>query len=187
MAQSTTQMAQLKNRLQMPMLIRDLLVTGLSPSDDTTYGLHEMMGNFQPEEALLCAAFIMKDIAALESDQSDDLKFLHMECDRIIDRYCARDDLAQENPELWTKTEGDTLHLIADDIEDFLEVVFLCYMTFEITNPQRTDILNIITAQLQSHAMIVDEVMLLREDMRTESMAENAVTKETNIVLFPVN
>ncbi|MBI1302110.1 MAG: hypothetical protein GC137_10740 [Alphaproteobacteria bacterium] len=184
MAQSNKQMALLKNRLQMPMIVRDLLVTQLEPADDATYGLHEMMGNFRPEEALLCAALVMEEVAFFEREIDADMKFLKMECARIIERYSARDDLAQDNPELWAETEADMLPVLADDLEEFLEIIFMCYLNFELVNPNVTAILDILTAQLQSHSMIVDEVLLLHEDIAKEAPP----TQQPyigNIVSFP--
>lgn len=184
MAQSKTQMALLKNRLQMPMIVRDLLVTQMEPADDATYALHEMMGNFRPEEALLCAALVMEEIAFFERDVDADMKFLKMECARIIERYSARDDLAQDNPELWAETEVDMLPVLAEDLDEFLEIIFMCYLNFELANPNITAILDILTAQLQSHSMIVDEVLILHEDL-AKNAPPTPKSVEDNIVSFP--
>ncbi len=185
MALVKKKMALLKNKLQMPLVVRDLLITGEAPSEETTYGLHELMSNFQPEQAVLCAAFVMKEIANYETEMSDDLKFLHMECDRIIERYGARDDLAEDNPELWAETEGEMMPVISEDIEDFLELIFLCYMSFEVTNPKIAAILNIITNQLQSHMMIVDEVLSLLSNIGYQGTAEGSKDSSGNVVIFP--
>ena len=189
MAQSEKQIALLKNKLQMPLVIRDLLITNQKPSADATYALHEMMSNFQPEEAVLCAAFTMKEIAAHDAFTSTDLAFLNMECDRIIERYSARDDLAEDNPDLWLESQGEMMYCIAEDIDDFLELIFLCYMSFEVTSPEITALLDIITTQLQSHSMIVDEVISLQEEMRRGANAggstQSSRRRADNVIIFP--
>lgn len=187
MAQSEKQIALLKNALQMPLIVRDLLITNQNPSASAHYALHEMMGNFQPDEALLCAAFVMEEISKFESIISPDLTFLHMECTRIIERYSARNDLAEGNPELWTETQGEMMPMIFEDIEEFLELTSLCQLSFEITNPKTAIILDIITTQLQSHLMIVDEVIALQETLKDSLKNIPTITgyMADNVVMFP--
>ena len=185
MALSEKKMALLKNKLEMPLVVRDLLITKQAPAEDATYALHTLMSNMQPEDAILCAAFTMKEIASFEADMSDDTKFLHMECDRIIERYSVRKDIAEENPDLWAETESDMLPVIADDISDFLELVFLCYMSLEVTNPNTADILKIITTQLQSQLVIIDEVLSLQDNLELQSTTEGSGDAEGNIIVFP--
>lgn len=187
MAQSEKQIALLKNTLQMPLIVRDLLITDQNPSSSAHYALHEMMGNFQPDDALLCAAFVMEEVSKIESIISADLTFLHMECTRIIERYSARNDLAEENPELWAETQDEMMPIIFEDIEEFLELTSLCQLSFEITNPKTATILNIITTQLQSHLMIVDEVMSMQETLRDNLKTIPAITgyMADNVIMFP--
>lgn len=187
MAQSEKQTALLKNKLQMPLVVRDLLITDQNPSASAHYALHEMMGNFQPDDALLCAAFIMEEISKLEAITSTDLTFLHMECTRIIERYSARNDLAEDNPELWSETQSDMMPKLLEDIDDFLELTSMCQLSFDITNQKVATILNIVTTQLQSHLMIVDEVISLQETQKENIQNIPAVTgyMADNVVIFP--
>ncbi len=189
MAQSTQQRALLKSNLQMPLVVRDLLVTSLPAASDTTYALHEMMSNYSPDQALLCAAFVVKEIASFETMATNDLEFLHMECERLIERYSARDDLANDNPDLWNETQANMMHDIAEDIEGFMDLIALCHMSFEVTAPKIAEILNILSIQLQSSLMIVDEVISLQDHI-TDSL-KNAPLPETtgyeadNVIRFP--
>ncbi len=182
------EMALLKNRLQMPLIVRDLLITNQTPSADENYALHEMLGNFTSDEALLCSAFVMKEIADFDKSVSTDLAFLHMECDRLIERYSARADLAKENPEIWNETQNAMLNTIFEDMEDFLELIELCHMSYEVTNPRITKFLDIITAQLQSHLMIIDEAILARQKITDKTdISQPYVTgfAADNVIMFP--
>ncbi len=187
MAQSEKQIALLKNKLQMPLIVRDLLVTNQNPSASTHYALHEMMGNFQPEDAMLCAAFVMEEISKLEDVISGDLSFLHMECTRIIERYSAHNDLANNDPELWPNTQSDMMPKLLEDIDDFLELTSMCQLSFDITNQKVATILNIVTTQLQSHLMIVDEVISLQETHKENVQHIPSVTgyMADNVIMFP--
>ncbi len=189
MTMNDKEMALLKNKLQMPLIVRDMLITDQIPSADENYALHEMLGNFAADEALLCSAFVMKEIANFETAAPTDLSFLHMECDRLIERYSTRNDLAQENPEIWSETQGNMMEVIYEDTGDFLELIELCQLSFEITNPRLVRFLNIITTQLQSHMMIIDEVISMQQRAKSEeALISPAITgvNADNIIMFPI-
>ncbi|MCK5375007.1 MAG: hypothetical protein KAJ40_06965 [Alphaproteobacteria bacterium] len=172
MSQSNQQLALLKNRLQIPLIARDLLSDDKMPNDEETYAMHDMLCDFSTEEALLCAAFVMKEIAALGNVSPSDMAFFHMECERLIERYSARDDLAQDNPELWSNTQIDMLDEIAEDLEGFLDLLSLCKLSYEITAPAVTHIIEILDAQLQSQLVIIDEVISMHEAAAKEKLEE---------------
>ena len=62
MAQSHQKLSLLKNKLQMPLIVRDLMVTGLSGADETIYGLNELLSDYKADMVLLCAAFTCKKL-----------------------------------------------------------------------------------------------------------------------------
>ncbi len=177
--------ALLKNKLQMPLIVRDLLVTNSIPAADAEYGLHEMMSNFECDQALLCAAFTMQEVAAAENATSTDLSLLNMECERLIERYSARSELEEENHELWTETQADMLPVMAEDMEGFIELLSLCQMSFEIMNPKTAKIVSMIMTQLQSHLMIIDEVVGMLETQEKPKTMMNAQPYADNVLSFP--
>lgn len=181
MAQTTQTLASLKNRLQMPLAVRDLLITDIAASKDSTYALHEMLSDYSAEDAILAGAFTMQEIAAYQNVAATDLAFLHLECDRLIERYSARDDLFQENPEMWNETQSDMVSEIAEDIEGFLDLLSLCMLSFEITAPKIYEILNILDTQLQAQLIIIDEVQSMLDNLETEQIAQ-----PNNIIAFPI-
>ena len=172
MAQNDQQLALLKNRLQMPLIVRELLSAGKVPSDEETYGLHHMLSEYSIEDALLCGAFVMKEIAALGNTHPSDMAFMHMECERLIERYSARDDLAQENPDLWSASQIDMLDDMAEDLECFLDLLALCKLSYEITAPCVTSILDILDTQLQSQLMMVDEIISMHQEQKLHAVNE---------------
>ncbi len=189
MVQSNQQLALLKNKIYIPMIVRDLLSTGQEPSRETNYALHEMIGNYQPETALLCSAFVMKEITTHKKIGQDDLSFLNMECERIIERYSARDDLAQENPELWEETQIQMINDIAEDLDGFIDLISLCKLSFEITAPHIAKILDIFDLQLQCQLMIIDQVMEhITKQKKSKPMQCNIIGHDAdNIIIFPTN
>lgn len=181
MAQTNQTLASLKNRLQMPMVVRDLLITDIAASNESTYALHEMLSDYSAEDALLAGAFTMQEIAAFQNVAATDLAFLHLECERLIERYGARDDLFQENPDLWNETQAEMVSEIAEDLEGFLDLLSLCMLSFEITAPKIHQILSILDTQLQSQLIIIDEVQDMLNNLETEQVAQ-----PSNIIPFPV-
>lgn len=181
MANTTQNLANLKNRLQMPLIVRDLLITQEQPNAEENYGLHEMLSDYSAEDALLTAAFTMQEIAAHQNVAVSDLAFLHLECERLIERYAARDDLFQENEELWSETQSDMVSEIAEDIEGFLDLLSLCILSFEITAPKIHKILTILDVQLQAQLIIIDEVQAMLDNLETQPHAQTG-----NVIQFPL-
>lgn len=183
-------LARIKNNLQMPLIVRDMLLSDTKPSDDATYALHEMLGNFTAEQAILSSVMTVQEIATFEGIISADLTFLKMECDRLNERYISREQLSHENPDLWEETQKDMMGVIAEDIEGFLDLINLCHLSFEITNPKMASILEIITTQLQAHLVIIDEIIeMLKTEKRSMAFTapESLVNgyEASNVVMFP--
>jgi|GEM_PF-3324651 len=199
MSQSDKQLALLKNRLQMPLIVRDLLSAGKMANGEETYAMHSMLSDFTIEDSLLCGAFVMKEVADLGNVCPADMAFMHMECERLIERYSARDDLAQENPEFWNHTQITMLDDMAEDLECFLDLLALCKLSYEITSPSVTSILQILDTQLQSQLLIIDEVIGMHQAEAIGEVVEapkvsteNVVAAQfgasgDNILLFPSN
>lgn len=174
-------MALLKVQLQVPLIVRDLLVLDRTPDADAQYGLSEMMSNMSPDMVLLCSAVTMKEIASCEGIISADLTFLQMECDRIIERYHAHGD---------TNNCATDMKQIAEDMDAFLDLMELCHMSYEIMNPKVTGLLDLLTAQISAQVMILDEVIRLQE--RSTKTTKTFLVKPyttgfaaDNVVMFP--
>lgn len=185
-------LARMKNNTLMPLIVRDLLLSDTSAAADVTYAMHEIIGNFRAEKALLCGVLTVQEIATYEGIISTDLTFLKMECERLIERYIARDQLALDNPELWEETQRDMMGVIAEDLEGFLDLLNLCHMSFEITNIKMAKILDIITTQLQAHLVIIDEVMEMleiqgRQMTLTQTHHHDTISgfEANNVIMFP--
>lgn len=188
MAQSNQTRAKLKNKLQTPLAVRDLLEQNydLNIEPEIIYALHETLSELSAEQTLISAAFIIKEIAAFEAISTNDFTFLNLECDRIIERYCAREDLAEENPELWNESHAGMMDDIAEDIEGFLDLTALCQLSFEITAPHIGQILDILSTQLQSNLLIIDEVAEMLKEA-PQKTSHPWIHHADNIIIFPVS
>lgn len=83
-------LALLINRLQLPVIMRDLLVHEGGLVGDMSYTLHEMLSDMRPDTALLAAAASAQMlVGALEKPSPGDA-VLHGLCARIIEDYAPR-------------------------------------------------------------------------------------------------
>lgn len=181
--------ALLKTQLQLPMITRDILSGTDSLDSDASYALSDMLGGFTPEKALLACAFSMKEIASFEGIEMTDLKFLHMESDRLIERYCARIELEETNPDLWEETHGQSLESLSEDLDGFIELITLCQLSFDITDETLSKLTHIMNIQLQSQLMIVDQVIeLIGATAKQNHYAGTPINTgyiADNVVMFP--
>ncbi len=180
--------ALLKVQLQMPMIVREILCEKNQYDDIAAYALNDMLSNHSPDHAILSCALSMKEIAAYEGESISDLSFLHMECDRLTERYTARIELADDNPELWEETQGDMMHDMIEDLEGFIELISLCQLSFDVTNSTLADITHIMSIQLQSQLMIIDQVVELLDEVSNQThKAHIAATgyMADNVIMFP--
>ncbi|MGH1404736.1 MAG: hypothetical protein ACRBDL_10880 [Alphaproteobacteria bacterium] len=180
--------ALLKVQLQMPIIVRDVLSDKHQYDDITAYALNDMISNYSPDHAILSCALAMKEVAAYEGENLSDLSFLHMECDRLTERYTARIELAEDNPELWEETQSEMMHDMAEDLEGFIELISLCQLSFDVTNPTLADITQIMSVQLQSQLMIIDQVIELLDEVSSQTHAAHMATSgymADNVVMFP--
>lgn len=174
------QLALLKNKLQLPLIARDYLLADETPNAESRYALHEMMSNLQPQDALLCAAFILKEISSFGEKQNPAEILLHRECDQIIACYANKDDFNETNV---------TLHVFANDMERFAELIDLCQLSYDIMNEKASDLLEIISTQIHAHITIVDTVLDMMDGAQHKKMLKSAPIisgyKADNVVMFP--
>ncbi len=181
--------ALLKTQLQLPMITRDILSGTDSLDSDAIYALSDMLSSYTPEKALLTCALSMKEIASFEGIEMTDLKFLHMECDRLIERYYARIELEETNPDLWEETQGQSMESLSEDLDGFIELITLCQLSFDITDKTLSKLTHIMNIQLQSQLMIVDQVIdLIGETANGRDHIGSVINTgyiADNVVIFP--
>ena len=158
--------ALLLNRLQFPLIARDYMDAGAPLEDDARYALHEMLGDLSPPMALLCAAATLQDIAL----SHEGLTYLRDVCGRILHTYGA-DALEGKEP---------SLSPLLEDLEQILELMEMCRMSFEIVQPETLVFINILMPQINAQIMIVEQALAQRW---TDTPAHKTTAE---IVEFPV-
>lgn len=173
-------LAYLKNKLQLPLIARDYLHDNQAPKDESRYALHDIMSNLAPQDALLCSAFIMKEINAF---LNIDTQMLQNECDRLIEAYAGAHDHT---------TTQNTIDTLSADLIAFAEILDMCQISYDILNPKAADILGIITTQIHAQILIIDSVieMIEAQNVQQRLLAQGTQIsgyRADNVVMFPAH
>ncbi|MGQ0528034.1 MAG: hypothetical protein ACT4OY_08425 [Alphaproteobacteria bacterium] len=81
--------ASLKARLEVPVIVHDILAGADRMDDETCYAMHAAIGDMKPHEALLCIALSARTLLAY-CDQTDPMiGSLRGECEFMIGRHGA--------------------------------------------------------------------------------------------------
>ncbi|MCB1784460.1 MAG: hypothetical protein KDI13_10765 [Alphaproteobacteria bacterium] len=177
-----------KNRLQLPLVVRDILKGNASMDDAARYAMHTLLSDLQAPDMLLCAALALKEIADHQGMEFSGYNFLHTECNRMTKRY------AHANIFIDVKNISDTkfanvLDDLAGDLESFAEILELCKMSFEILHPESAEIINIFCAQIQSQILITDELIRIHGEatQTIPSLPQTGSAQEDNVITFRLN
>ena len=181
-------MAILANKLQVPLIIRDILDGKDKLTGDVQYGLHELISNFQPDAALLSIAMSAREIAVMSASTSVNTKLLGAECERIIDEYGSLWLRNAQNKNVDVTDIIDVLVHTAEDLESLTE--FLDLNAESLPNKDCTEekLCNILHIQAKAHALIA-EAFLIAADTKIEEeqndMPALSTAMHDNIIQFP--
>jgi hypothetical protein len=189
---SKKELATVANRLQVPLIISDILAGEGELTDDVHYGLHSVISDLQPDSALLSIALGGLKIANAYHQASPGLAVLKMQCESIIDDYAplwlqnAEDGEVEENDAL------DVLSRVSEDLEGLGELLELATGFLQAKDPTASALSKILAIQAKSHAVIADELFGALYTQVTQELAETptvapviaAGTTNDNVIPF---
>jgi len=165
---SNKDLALLANKLQVPVVVTDILDGKGVFTDDVQYGLHEVISDFQPDSALLSIALSARKIAYIYEPASPSMKVMVMECERIIEEY---GELWLKNARHETLNDDDVFDVLihtTEDLEALAELLELNGSFLRAKDAQASALCDILYIQAQSHALIADTFMAAAEDKAEE-------------------
>ena len=109
--------AKIANRLQVPIIISDILNGEGILTDDVQLGLHEILSDDQPDSALLSIALSARALAENFHGKAAIFTMLTQECDRIIAEYGMMWLRNAQAKKLDDNTVFETLVHIPEDLE----------------------------------------------------------------------
>lgn len=182
--QDNRNLALLKSRLQLPLIVRQLLKSGEKMEGETKYAMHTLLGDLDPVQALLCAAFCLKEIANYEGLDFSGYNFLHTECNRLIKRYAHAHLFMTEGHAAQTQSVASAWGRLTEDLENFSEMLDLCRLSFEVSGPHSAEILEVLSIQIDAQTMIADEICGHSGQTKSDSLPF-AAAATGNIIPFP--
>jgi len=188
-------LAGLTNRLQVPLIVQDILNDQGALTDDVHYGLHEVLSNYEPDSALLCIALSARKIAARFQHRIANLAVLKMECDRIIADYA----------ELWLNNAQrrpiddnlvfDTLMNIPEDLECLAELLEINQAFLQKYSKDAAELCEILIVQATAQVIVAETFMEIMDKEETDSMANDNALEDipaqaaamggNNVIQFP--
>ncbi len=175
-------LASVASKLQVPLIVSDILNGTECLDDEAEYALHEAISEMQPDSALLCIALGGCKVARMGSSPS--LRILEIECRKIVDEYAL----------LWLKNaEGsvvdeeialEALSGMAEDLEDLASLLENCITTLEKKNPDAAIVCNILSIQGRAQALVAEAYFEALEEAVAPQI-EIPVTA-SNVIRFPV-
>jgi hypothetical protein len=174
------------NKLQVPVIISDIMRGEELLTRDVHYALHESISDLQPDSALLCIAFSARKIVGAQTNPSASLQVLGMECDRIIDDYAAVWLRNAQGGNVSSQDAFDILSTTAEDLESIAELLGNCEVHLRGVDDNAGSMCNIMRIQAQAQAMVAEAYFQMMEDNAgpdmTPVIAEQAASN--NVIPF---
>lgn len=188
--------AKIANRLQVPLIIGDILNGEGLLTDDVTYGLHEILSDDQPDSALLSIALSARALAERYHGHAAIFTMITNECDRIIAEYGMMWLRNAQAKTLDDNTVFETLVHIPEDLEAISELLEFAKITLEDAGDSAADLCNILTTQACAQSIVAQafidsmdmgeadpwEQTNLYEDIVIEKSVQ---TYTNNVIAFP--
>lgn len=174
--------AKVASKLEIPVIVTDLLQGAEPFTDDAEYAIHEAISDMQPDSALLTIALSAAKVAGVRGlGASPAVQVLDLECRKIIEEYGALWLQNAENGGVKEDEAYDTLISTAEDLEGVACLLEDCMGFLERTNGDAAILCNIMSVQARAQAIVAEAYF---EAMEAQVQVEPMIAA-SNIVQFP--
>lgn len=174
--------AKIASKLEVPVIVTDLLQGAEPFTDDAEYAVHEAISDMQPDSALLTIALSASKIAGVRGlGVSSAVQVLDLECRKIIEEYAS---LWLKNAESGGVKEDEAYDALTHTAEDLEYVACLledCMAFLERTNGDAAILCNIMSVQARAQAIVAEAYFEAME----EQVHMEPVIAVSNVVQFP--
>ena len=187
---SHKELAALHAKFVVPLVVQDML-RGLEPLDDVAeYSMHDILGELQPDTALLCVALSAQHVGA-HTAHIPIGKTLQIRAERIVDEYGPL-WLAYEQgrAQMDDAAVADLLTHIPEDLEEMGDLLLALCGELEEDHAISAILCDILGAEAHMHMefaeMQLEKLALLdSEPPELPSTAQNEPVGGDNVVPFP--
>jgi hypothetical protein len=176
-------LASVATKLQVPLIVSDILNGAEELTDDVEYALHEAISELQPDSALLCIALCGAKLANA-GGKSPSMRVLEIECRKIVDEYALLWLHNAEGSDVDEDQAFETLSGAQEDLEDLSGLLDNCLNVFEHKNPDAAIICNILSIQASAQAVIAEAYF---EAIGIEPVVPEVPILASNIIPFPLH
>lgn len=177
----------------LPIIIRGALRQNIPLGSEAEYTMHTLLSDFDPDMAILCTVNIVREVCAYEELKNNDFSFLGNLCNLLADKYRPICTLIETNPRLRENKIQNILPQMAEDLDDLIERLELSHIALETQDSAAAEILQILLVQMQSHLMVVEQLLKERNQSITGEKKNCLLdtiaglsAKESNIIHFPI-
>lgn len=149
-------LALITNRLQVPLIVGDILNGEGALTDEVYRGLHEVLSEDQPDSALLSIALSAHTIADRNINRVSSFKVLRMECQRIIVEYGMMWLKNAQSQTLDNNMVFDTLVHIPEDLNCLAGLLELTKTTLQDHDKDAADLCSILIAQAGAQCLVAE-------------------------------
>ncbi|MCF8496719.1 MAG: hypothetical protein K9G62_08675 [Alphaproteobacteria bacterium] len=186
---SNRNLAILTSRLQIPVIVSDILDGREMLDGDMHYTLHEVISDMAPDSALLTIALCARTIAGRFAQGCASMKILELESDRIVDEYGGLWLLNANDESLDDQTVMDALDHAAEDLASLGELLDLNESYLRPVDVDAAALCEILFVQAKSHALIAEVFLEAAEgEPEEEDLSESLMILSSlpdNVIPFP--
>jgi hypothetical protein len=179
-------LASVASKLQVPLIVSDILNGTETFSDETEYALHEAISEMQPDSALLCIALCGTRIAGVMKTTAT--RVLEMECRKIIDEYALLWLQNAEGGSVNADEAYETLCGTQEDLEYLAGLFENCTSGLERKSGDAAVLSVIMSVQASAQALIAEAYFEALEEAVTETVdpALAGPLFTDNVIQFPI-
>lgn len=185
------ELAILSNKLQVPMVVSDILDGEGDLTEDIKYGLHETVSDLQPDSALLAIALGALKISNIYRKASSSMDVMGMEATRIIHDYGKSWVKNANNQGPDSEEAFDTLMHASEDLEAMAELLNLNSSFLRAKDTDAAKICDVLFVQASSQALIADAFItaasqILAEGETSAIATQSVAHNKDNVIQFPL-
>lgn len=178
-------MAWMNTRLCVPLIIRDIMDRPESLDDETVFGLHDLISDFEIDTGLLAIATGALQIVRAGKINTPAMHVLAIECERIICEY--GDEWIKQHDTTNGPDEDYILSILPNIAEDFESLCDLIESALSVMNDENVSatLLDILSIQANAHSMIAAEfINVMEAEIQIEAPIIVADKAASNVVAF---
>lgn len=182
------------NRLQVPMVVQDILDQQSALDADTSFAIHETLSDFEPDSALLAMAIAARKLAGRFQHRIANLMILKIEAERIIEDYAGLWISNAKDKPLDDNLVFDTLMNIPEDFEMLVELLEINQPLLARHSQDAADLCEILIIQANAQILVAETFIEMIENPEDQTLANDngkfqvlpaQMAGSSNVINFP--